>query len=46
MKNLWQWEKPNKVMMKLLKVGSHIDLNVIRKEAPKKQKHKVNVLNS
>jgi len=31
--------------MKLLKVGSHIDLNVISK-APEKQKHKTNFLNS
>jgi len=32
-------------MMKLLKVGSHIDLYVISK-APEKQKHKANFLNS
>jgi hypothetical protein len=46
MKNLWQWEQPIKMMMKLLKVGSHIHVNVIRKEAPEKQKHKANFLNS
>jgi len=32
-------------MMKLLKVGSHIDRNVISK-ASEKQKHKANILNS